>query len=93
MNGQLWIRIMKTIKSSEITPENIYLNRRDFLKSLGIVSASAVVLAACGGQPGSTSQPTQVESIKTAVSGELVEISKVIDLERRIRMAATRKRG
>ena len=32
---------MKTIKSSEITPEHIYLNRREFLKSLGIVSASA----------------------------------------------------
>ena len=57
---------MKTIKSSEITPEHIYLNRRDFLKSLGIVSASALVLAACGGQPGSTSQPTQGEIIETA---------------------------
>jgi len=74
MNGQLWKRNMKTIKSSEITPENIYLNRRDFLKSLGIVSASALVLAACGGQPGSTSQPTQVESIKTAVSGTQDEL-------------------
>ena len=57
---------MKTIKSSEITPEHIYLNRRDFLKGLGIVSASALVLAACGGQPGSTSQPTQGEIIETA---------------------------
>ena len=44
---------MKKIKSSEITPEHIYLSRRDFLKSMGIVSASALVLAACnvGGTP------------------------------------------
>ena len=59
---------MKTIKSSEITPEHIYLNRREFLKSLGIVSASAVVLAACGGQPGSTPQPTQEEILESATS-------------------------
>jgi methionine sulfoxide reductase catalytic subunit len=39
---------MKKIKSSEITPEHVYLSRRDFLKSMGIVTASAAVLAACG---------------------------------------------
>jgi len=39
---------MKKIKSSEITPEHVYLSRRDFLKSMGVVSASAAVLAACG---------------------------------------------
>ena len=37
---------MKDIKPSEITPEHVYLSRRDFLKSMGIVSASAL-LAAC----------------------------------------------
>ena len=56
---------MKTIKSSEITPEHIYLNRREFLKNLGIVSASALVLAACGGQPESSPQPTQEEIMET----------------------------
>ncbi len=35
------------IPSSEITPESLYLNRRDFLKAAGIVSATAF-LAACG---------------------------------------------
>jgi methionine sulfoxide reductase catalytic subunit len=33
--------------SSEITPEGLYLSRRDFLKAAGIVSASAF-LSACG---------------------------------------------
>nr|MBC8505450.1 twin-arginine translocation signal domain-containing protein [Chloroflexota bacterium] len=38
---------MKKILPSEITPEHAYLSRRDFLKSMGIVTASAAVLAAC----------------------------------------------
>jgi sulfoxide reductase catalytic subunit YedY len=35
------------LPSSEITPESLYLSRRDFLKAAGTVSASAF-LAACG---------------------------------------------
>jgi methionine sulfoxide reductase catalytic subunit len=35
------------VPSSEITPESLYLSRRDFLKAAGIVSATAF-LAACG---------------------------------------------
>ncbi|MCJ7733056.1 MAG: protein-methionine-sulfoxide reductase catalytic subunit MsrP, partial [Anaerolineales bacterium] len=38
----------KKIKSSEITPEQIYLSRKQFLKSMGVVGVSAAVLAACG---------------------------------------------
>jgi methionine sulfoxide reductase catalytic subunit len=38
---------MKKIPSYEITPESVYLSRRDFLKGMGIVGASAV-LASCG---------------------------------------------
>lgn len=34
------------VKSSEITPEHVYTSRRDFLKTLGIAGASAL-LAAC----------------------------------------------
>jgi sulfoxide reductase catalytic subunit YedY len=37
----------KPIDPSEVTPKKEYISRRDFLKSLGIVSASAAVLAAC----------------------------------------------
>jgi sulfoxide reductase catalytic subunit YedY len=35
------------VPSSEITPQAVYLSRRDFLKAAGIVSAAAL-LAACG---------------------------------------------
>jgi sulfoxide reductase catalytic subunit YedY len=38
---------MKKIKSSEITSEKDYLSRRDFLKTLGIISGTAAILAAC----------------------------------------------
>jgi sulfoxide reductase catalytic subunit YedY len=36
------------VDPTEVTPEEIYLSRRDILKSLGIVTASAALLAACG---------------------------------------------
>ncbi len=39
---------MKRIKSSEITPEQVYLSRKEFLRSIGVVGVSAAVLAACG---------------------------------------------
>lgn len=48
---------MKKINSSEITPEHIYLSRRDFLKNMGIVGASAAVLAACAPTAASTASP------------------------------------
>ena len=41
---------MKKIKPSEITPEHLYISRRRFLKGAGALSASALVLAACGRQ-------------------------------------------
>jgi len=49
---------MQKIKSSEITSESQYMSRRDFLKGMGIASASAMVLAACSGQ----SVPSTVDS-------------------------------
>jgi methionine sulfoxide reductase catalytic subunit len=41
---------MIKIKPSEITPEHIYLSRRQFMKGLGAVAAGSFVLAACGEQ-------------------------------------------
>lgn len=40
---------MNKIHPSEITPESLYLSRREFMKGIGIVGASALLLAACGG--------------------------------------------
>lgn len=57
---------MEKIRSSEITPESLYLSRRDFLKGMGIVSASAMLLAACAGQPGTpTNVPGKVKASPT----------------------------
>jgi sulfoxide reductase catalytic subunit YedY len=44
------------IKSSELTPEHVYLSRRQFLKAIGIVGAGAL-LAACGVGGGNQSTP------------------------------------
>jgi sulfoxide reductase catalytic subunit YedY len=53
---------MKKIKSSEITPEHVYLSRREFLKSMGILGGTAALLAACA-PPSTPLAPTNaVES-------------------------------
>lgn len=52
---------MRKIKSSEITPEDLYYSRREFLKSAGILSASAFLLAACGAQ---AAPPTENPAIE-----------------------------
>ncbi|MEK7324076.1 MAG: protein-methionine-sulfoxide reductase catalytic subunit MsrP, partial [Chloroflexota bacterium] len=46
---------MIKIPSSEITPEHIYLSRREFLKQMGIVTAGSLLLSACGAK--STASP------------------------------------
>ncbi len=38
---------MPKISPSEITPEHVYLSRRDILKSMGILTGGAALLAAC----------------------------------------------
>jgi sulfoxide reductase catalytic subunit YedY len=54
---------MNKISPSEITPKSIYLSRREFLKGMGIVGASAMVLAACSErQVSSTVLPTATDS-------------------------------
>ncbi len=39
------------IKPSEITPEHLYLSRRDFIKSAGFLAGTAALLAACSVGP------------------------------------------
>lgn len=58
---------MKKIKPSEITPEHVYLSRREFLKSMGVVSAGAVLLSACSTGSGSppVSEPDDLSVSKT----------------------------
>ena len=47
---------MVKIASSEITPEHVYLSRREFVKGAGALAAGALVLSACGRQ--ATPSPT-----------------------------------
>jgi sulfoxide reductase catalytic subunit YedY len=50
---------MVKIHPSEITPEHLYLSRRRFLKGMGALATSALVLSACGGAATpSPAQPT-----------------------------------
>jgi sulfoxide reductase catalytic subunit YedY len=53
------------IKPSEITPEHIYLSRRQFLKAMGILG-TGVLLAACA--PQVSQQPTPSVDLKTTVT-------------------------
>jgi sulfoxide reductase catalytic subunit YedY len=41
---------MQKIKPSEITPEHIYLSRRQFIKAAGALTAGSIWLAACRGK-------------------------------------------
>jgi sulfoxide reductase catalytic subunit YedY len=41
---------MATPNPSEITPEPVYRSRRQFLKDMGVLTASSLLLAACGTQ-------------------------------------------
>lgn len=55
---------MTKIKSSEITPEHIYLSRRKFMVGVGALAASMAALAACSPQqssapPAATSTPAK----------------------------------
>lgn len=59
---------MKKIKSSEITSESQYLNRRSMLKAMGVFSASAL-LAACGGPEETNSVGETAEPPRFALTG------------------------
>ena len=50
------------IKPSEITPENVYMKRRQFLKAMGVLGAGALLAAACG---------IKSDTDSTSPSGEL----------------------
>lgn len=57
---------MVKIKSSEITPEHVYLSRRRFLKGAGALAAGSLILAACGQQESETPLPLSVTASPTA---------------------------
>jgi sulfoxide reductase catalytic subunit YedY len=58
---------MVKINPSEITPEQVYLSRRRFMKGVGALVASSFILAACGVQD-PTKPPPTVEMVEAAAS-------------------------
>jgi sulfoxide reductase catalytic subunit YedY len=70
---------MKKIKSTEITPEHVYLSRRQFLKSMGIVTGSAALLAACQGLVPPTATPKPQVDIEPTLDSEPPSTEVVID--------------
>jgi sulfoxide reductase catalytic subunit YedY len=60
---------MKKVKPSEITPEHIYLKRREFLKGAGLLTAGSVLLAACRGRE----VPATLSGDETGVSPQTVK--------------------
>ena len=65
---------MVPIKSSEITPEHLYLSRRKFLKAAGLLVANAAVLAACGRQPAASPTTITTPSDVSPPSTEVDEL-------------------
>ena len=58
---------MRKIKSSEITPEQLYLSRRRFMRGAGALAFSSLVLAACGVTATEQSSSTAAGASPTAV--------------------------
>jgi sulfoxide reductase catalytic subunit YedY len=72
---------MKKIRSSEITPEHIYLDRRKFM--IGVGSAAALALAACAGaqQAAETAtESTESATPKASLAGARFQPGPVVDL-------------
>ncbi|MFQ5612751.1 MAG: protein-methionine-sulfoxide reductase catalytic subunit MsrP [Anaerolineae bacterium] len=67
---------MTDIKSSEITPEHIYLSRRKFMVGIGAVATGAAALSACGpssaAAPSAASQeaPTHLADLQVSATGD-----------------------
>jgi sulfoxide reductase catalytic subunit YedY len=53
---------MTKISPSEITPKELYLSRRKFIQSAGMLAASALVLRACGPAGSGTQEPLPTDT-------------------------------
>jgi sulfoxide reductase catalytic subunit YedY len=69
---------MTKIRSSEITPEDVYFSRRDFMKTAGLVAGSAALLAAC--QPDEAPTEAQSSSAPAAAQPDPVALAQEDEL-------------
>jgi len=63
----------KKIPSSQITPEEVYLSRRKFIKNLAIISAGSMLAASCNGSatPSTATTPNSINSVKDELGDPL----------------------
>ena len=62
---------MPRISPSDITPERVYLSRRNFIAGMGALLVSSLVLNACGQEPTPGGAPTTLPPSSTADTDEL----------------------
>ena len=80
---------MTKIKSSEITPEHIYLSRRKFMVGIGALAATSA-LAACGASPEEAqpaAAPAVVEESPAEESPADVKVEEAVEAEEPAEMA------
>jgi len=66
------------VKSSEITPKHVYLSRRDFIKTAGVLAGS-VALAACAPQSSSGAQQTLATPADSSISKKTDELGSPVN--------------
>lgn len=54
------------VVSSEITPEDVYINRRQFIKSMGFIGAAGLFLSACAGSNNAVPEFTETETVESS---------------------------
>src|SRR5688572_26077791 len=47
------------IRESEVTPKDLYLRRREFIRGVGAAAVATAATAALGGSPGAAAEATQ----------------------------------
>lgn len=70
---------MIKIHSSEITPEDVYRNRRQFMKGAGALALGAVALAACGPGQAPAAVPSATPASASAGSSQLPVVTAMTD--------------
>jgi sulfoxide reductase catalytic subunit YedY len=66
---------MIKIRSSEITPEQVYVNRRQFMQGIGAAAVGAAVLAACSPSAARPNEPTPtIDKTPPAASAKTDEL-------------------
>ncbi|MFQ5689702.1 MAG: protein-methionine-sulfoxide reductase catalytic subunit MsrP [Gemmatimonadota bacterium] len=62
------------LPESEVTPEHVYLNRREFVRRIGGGAVAAAAAAACGGEPrGASAQESPLSNIPPTPTASLYE--------------------